>query len=546
MKRTFAKLHFDARVVPQIVSILALISTCIFSYGLCGPRIGWLSDDYNEVFGVSSAVPDWRTAFMMGGAGHWSPYRLLKYPLEGYLGSWLGPSYAHILQFTSHIICVLLFYTLLKRIKWPTAASLAAGMLFCTFPWISQAVYWWAAATTIWATILVLGAAHCLILWRERHFRRWLIAYACLVLLSLLLYELWLGGFIFFAGLDWYHRNIEKSHRAAVNRKSLRRNPDSLWRYGKIAVPFLVYGVICWIAPSSEISDRISLRLARLPALLALVHLRTAQWPLDTQWRWTFLNADKAFHSTFGVLCFAIEAAILLLLGYVWIRKCREGNLTRNSVPLWYSVILGWAIFLGSRIALILQGYISRYDTRENYAASMGVAVVVIAVVSTLIHSGDANNWLRAVGGVMILAIVLVIGWTSAGIGVHYVMTSAAEAQTIRQLNRWLSSSPYGLNGVTIVVVARADSISHGTVELSYFGEHDGSLLGYAIRQRCEDCNVFVTGEVECIDKRSTIVLHDSVDLTGSALKGRWVLGERTALFRWTGQDLVPDVLSCQ
>ena len=546
MKRTFAKLHFDVRAVSQIAPILALISTCIFSYGLCGPRIGWLSDDYNEVFGVSSAVPDWRTAFMMGGAGHWSPYRLLKYPLEGYLGSWLGPGYAHILQFTSHIICVLLFYTLLKRIKWSTPASLAAGMLFCAFPWISQAVYWWAAATTIWATILVLGAAHCLILWRESLFRRWLIAYACLVLLSLLLYELWLGGFIFFAGLDWYHRNIKKSDRAAGNRKSLRRNRDSLWRYGKIAAPFVIYGVLCWIAPSSEISDRIGLRLARLPALLALIHLRAAQWPLDTQWRWTFLNADKAFDSTFGILCFATEAAILLLLGYVWIRKCREGNLTQISVPLWYSVLLGWAIFLGSRIALILQGYISRYDTRENYAASMGVAVVVIAVVSTLIHSGAANNWLRAVGGVMILAFVLVLGWTSAGIGVHYVKTSTAEARTIRQLNRWLSASPYGLSGITIVVVAGADSISHGTVELSYFNEHDGSLLGYAIRQRCEHCNVFVIGEVECIDKRSTIVLRDSVDLTRSAPNGRWVLGERTALFRWTGQDLVPEVLSCQ
>ncbi len=545
MKRTFAKLHFGFRPVSQVVPILALISTCIFSYGLCAPRIGWLSDDYNEVFGVSSAVPGWRAAFMMGGAGHWSPYRLLKYPLEGYLGCWLGPSYAHILQFTSHIICAILFYTLLKRVKWSTAASLAAGMLFCAFPWISQAVYWWAAATTIWATILALGAAHCLILWRESHSRAWLIAYASLVLLSLLLYELWLGGFIFFAGLDWYHQNTEKSDLAAVDRRFLQRNYDSSWRYGKIAVPFVVYGVLCWMAPSSEISDRIGLRLARLPALFALVHLRVAQWPLDTQWRWAFEYADTAFHSTFGALCFASEAAILLLLGYGWIRKCREGNLTQNSVPLWHSVLLGWAIFLGSRIALILQGYISRYDTRENYAASMGIAVVVIAVVSALIHSGDVNNWLRAAGGVMILAIVAVLGWTSAGIGVHYIMTSTAEAQTIRQLNRWLSASPYELSGLTIVVVAAPSSISHGTVELSYFNEQDGSLLGYAIRERCDRCSVFVTGEVECIDKRDTILLHDSADLTRSAPSRRWVLDERTALFRWTGQDLVPEPLSC-
>jgi hypothetical protein len=89
----------------------------------------------------------------------------------------------------------------------------------------------------------------------------------------------------------------------------------------------------------------------------------------------------------------------------------------------------------------------------------MGVAIVVIAVVSTLIHSGNVNNWFRAVGGAMILGIVAVLGWTSTGIGVHYVLTSTAEAQTIRQLDRWLSASPYEVSGVTIVVVAGASSI---------------------------------------------------------------------------------------
>ena len=173
-KRPFAKLRFDAKAVPHIVPALVLICTSVFAYGLCGPHIGWLSDDYNEVFGVSAGVPDWRTAFMMGGGGHWSPYRLLKYPLQGYLGFWLGPSYTHILQFTGHLICVLLFYTLLKRLAWPTPASLAAGMLFSTFPWFSSAVYYWPAASATWATILVLAAAHSFILWSESHLRRWL------------------------------------------------------------------------------------------------------------------------------------------------------------------------------------------------------------------------------------------------------------------------------------------------------------------------------------------------------------------------------------
>ena len=61
-KRPFAKLRFDAKAVPHIVPALVLIFTSVFAYGLCGPHIGWLNDDYTEVFGASSGVPDWRTA----------------------------------------------------------------------------------------------------------------------------------------------------------------------------------------------------------------------------------------------------------------------------------------------------------------------------------------------------------------------------------------------------------------------------------------------------------------------------------------------------
>ena len=546
MKSMFANLSFKDSTILHTAPTLVLIATCVFAYGLCGPQIGWLSDDYEEVFGVSSSVPDWRTAFTIGGAGHWSIYRALKYPLQGYLGLWLGSGYAHVLQFMSHIICVLLFYALLKRIKWSTPASLAAALLFCSFPWISQAVYWWSAASTIWATVLILGAAHCLISWSESNLRRWLIAYASLVVLSLALYELWLGGFIFFAALIWYYQKIGKRDPKTANGGSFQRRRDSAWRYGKIGIPFLLYAVLYWTGPSSDASDRINLTLTRLPVSLAFVHLRAAQWPIDTQWRWTFLNASLAFHSIFGALCLSIEAVVLFMLCYAWIRRLPQTDLMHNHVPLWHSLVLGWSIFLGSRIGLILQRFISRYDTRENYAASMGVAVVAVALISTLIKSKHVHNLPRIIAGVMIVAIVFVLGWTSAGIGVHYVMTSQAEAQTIRTLNRWISASGNERNGLTIVVVAGANTISHGTVELSYFNEHDGYWLDYAIKRRCQDCNVVVTNEIECVDKRSTIVLHDPGSLTQTASKGRLILDERVTLFRWTGESLVRERMVCQ
>lgn len=200
--------HLQRGTVAKIAPVLALVCTSVFAYGLSGPDIGWISDDYAEVYGVTSPVPDWRSAFVRSGDGHWSPWRLLKLPFQGYLSFWLGPGPTHVLQFAGHLVCVLLFYHLLKRLAWPTSAALAAGMLFSAFPWFAQAVYWWPGASANWATILVLVAALCYIQWAESHQRRWLMAYACFVLLSLATYELWLGGFLFFIALDWYRRRV--------------------------------------------------------------------------------------------------------------------------------------------------------------------------------------------------------------------------------------------------------------------------------------------------------------------------------------------------
>lgn len=539
--------HFEGSTLSRTIPLLALISTCVFAYGLCGAHIGWISDDYNEVFGVTAPVPGWRDAFLIGGAGYWSPYRLLKIPIEGYLGFWLGPSGAHLLQFITHTLCVVLFYFLLRRIKWSTAASLAAGMLFAAFPWTSEAVYWWSAATTIWATILVLGAAHCLISWQGNDLKRWTFAYAGLVLLSLVMYELWLAGYIFFGVLLWYCRATVKRN-VKVSSTAVRTN---LWRYVTLAVPFIVYTVLFLMAPSSDASDRINLSLSQLPRSVAMVHLRALQWPIDTAWHWTFLNAGTAFNSSVGLVCVATEIAVLGLFGYLWIRRRSQSELIPEGARLWQSLLLGWSIFAGSRIALVLQGFISRYDTRQNYAASMGIAVAVVACVSALLKRRDPPRNLCVATGAAVLAIVFVLGWTSTGIGVHYVMTTRAEAETIRALDGWIAANPHEAAGRTVVVIAGADAISHGTIELSYFNELDGTWLDFAVKKRCPTCTVIVTGEPECVAQRRLIVLQGAVTpapagLAVSDSRKKWWVSPPAVLFRWTGQDLERESVACR
>ncbi len=544
-------LHFGSSKLSRIIPVLVLVATSVFAYGMCGTSIGWISDDYNEVFGVTNPVPDWRNAVLIGGSGHFSPYRLLKYPIEGYLGYWLGPGHSHELQFISHLICVLLFYFLLKRIKWSTPASLAAGMLFCSMPWMSEAVYWWSAATTIWATILVLGAAHCLISWQDSNSKRWIFAYAGLVFLSLVMYELWLGGFIFFAVLVWYYRAVEKVNRGTAKEEPLGKGRESFGRYGKLALPFIVYTFLYFVAPSQDAASRIYLPLAQLPRSIAMVHLRALQWPVDTAWHWTFMNAGTAFNSSSGWFCITIEIAILGLLCYAWAQRFPPTDLISRGTPLWHSLVLGWSIFAGSRIALVLQSFISRYDTRQNYAASMGIAIAVVACISSLLESKFVGRRIHVAVGVAILAIVFVLGWTSTGIGIHYVMTTRAEAQTIHEINDWIAVAGHEHAGLTLVVTPDMNAISHGTVELSYFNEHDGTWLDFVVKKQCQNCTVFVTDEAECVAKRRMIELHDPVTpvpvgLAAAGFKNRWWLGPPAVLFRWTGQDLVPESVSCR
>ncbi len=535
----------------SIAPVLALICTSVFAYGLSGPDIGWISDDYVEVYGVTSPVPDWWSAFTSSADGHWSPWRLLKHPVQGYLGFWLGPGPTHVLQFVGHLACVLLFYRLLKRLAWPTPASLAAGLLFSSFPWFAEAVYWWPGASANWATALVLVSALSFTRWTESHQRRWLVAYACFVLLSLLTYEIWLGGALFFVALDWYHRR--------VNGRALKTR--WICRYGAIAAPFLIYVVLFAIAVEPALysgleppdgADRVSARLGDLPFAFILVQWRTIQWLMDVQWRWTWLAEAQALHSAPGMLALGAEVAVLVLLSLGWVRGSLRGTglpsaIAQARVPVWESLILGWSLLLGSRIALILQQSISRFDTRLAYGASLGIAVAAVALVSGVVQHPRVGVRVRAATGVVVLAGVLVLGWASAGVGAHYVKTTQAEAQTIRTLETWVASSPSPPHGVTIVVVAPRSAIAQGAKDLAYFNERDGDWLDYVVKRRCPDCDTYVAEHVDCVGTKNIIAVHEAAatDRTQAVSDGRVTLGDQTVFFRWTGQELRPAGGAC-
>lgn len=338
-----------------------------------------------------------------------------------------------------------------------------------------------------------------------------------------------------------------------------------MWRYSGIAARFLIYGALFTISAQQAFhsaagpvggADRVSVDVRDLPFAFVLVQLRTLQWPLDVQWRWTWLAAEQAFHSTAGVLILVAEAAVLALLSVSWVRgalRARGGAATQTEiaqerVPVWASLVLAWSLLLGSRIVLILQQSISRFDTRLAYGASMGIAVAGVALVSGAIHHRLVGVRLRAMAGPMVLAVVLMLGWAVAGVGVHYANTSQAEAQTLRTLEHWMASSPSPIRGATIVVVAAKSVTAQGTRDLGYFNERDGDFLDYVMKRRCPDCDTFVTEQVDCVGTRNTIAVHDETetDRTQPVSNGRVTLSDQAVFFRWTGQALVPADGACQ
>ncbi len=222
--------------------------------------------------------------------------------------------------------------------------------------------------------------------------------------------------------------------------------------------------------------------------------------------------------------------------------------MSRARVPVWESLVLGWSLLLGSRIVLILQQSISRFDTRLAYGASLGIAVAAVALVAGVVQSPRVGGGLRAAMGVLVLAGVLVLGWTSAGVGVHYVNTTQAEAQTIRTLETWIASSPSPPRGATIVVVAPRSAIAQGAKDLAYFNERDGDWLDYVVKRRCPDCDTYVTEQVDCVGARNTITVYEAeaTDRHQPVSDGRVTLSDQTVFFRWTGQELLPIGGACR
>lgn len=505
-----------ARHLPLLAALLA----GALAYGIAAPSIGWVSDDHGLVYGAPlKPWPGVAEAFLAGGEGHFSVHRLLCYPFLGYVGGVLGPAASHVLQVLLHLGCGWLLYALLHRLRWPATDAAWAAAGFLVVPWVSQPVYWWSAVCTIVSTIFILLAAHAYLSW-SRDGGRWL--WACLgsIFVALLFYELWLGSFVLFFGLEFYLRSTAASPAGASwggkARHALRRSWPALLPYALWMAGFLAFHRAATHQPT--------LSVLRVPVVFLSIHLRAVHWLIDTPWRTALVHGLEALVAWGGI---AMAAALAITLHACRRHRRQPGSAPAATPNLAAALLLAWSAFLAARLVFILQGGIATH-TRHNYGAAIGVAIAGAAILRWIQERWPAGGAVRWCAGVA-LAICAV---TSSGLGHHYRATSAAEEATCRQLLPILPALP---PEATLLVVGDPTG-TRG--ELGYFAEENGIWLERRLRAYRPDISAFAAATLE-VD--GDFLRIETAARNASPTPRMRIAREQVALFRWQDRRLVSD-----
>ena len=481
---------FNRRTVSESVPILAALSMAFVAYLVVAPALRWLSlDDYLLVYGTPMRPwPTFLGALRDGGGGSLSTHRLLCYPFIGYVGGWLGPAAAHALQGGLHLVCAAVFYALLRRLRWAPAPAALATAGFAVAPWASEPVFWWSAVCTILSTLFVLLAAHAYVSWSRSDYRSRLVLLTCIgcAFVSLLLYELWLAGYILFVAIEMWLTRANLEAHATSRVRSIVLAVKRSW---PLSVPYLVWVIIFMLTYRAAV-HRPQFDAVRVPIVLASIHLRAYHWFAGTPWV-SALGAGSELPP--WALAVAAAAGVLMFRAVVGPSRDRvaaaniessgaerEPLVSVTRVPLLEVLWLSWGMFLASRLVFVFQGGVATH-TRHNYGAAIGVAMAGAGVV-TWLQSIRPSKTLHLALGLTAAATLLVCTITTAGLGVQYREMAKAEELTYEvAAASWSSGEPDS----TIVVVGQPE-VARG--EAAYFPEESG--VGLERRLRLSDSGV--------------------------------------------------------
>lgn len=473
--------------MPLLIVILLLLALAAFLPGLSAL---WTSDDYGLVGGLyGNPPPSFWGDLGRSYAGFLTPHRLFNHTLIGF-GEVIGPAMAHTLGLTLHLACALFWGVLTWSLFRSHMLTFLACGLFVLAPWVTEPVLWWTGLSTTAATACMLLSANLYLasLSARSATRPWFVLLSSFALfMSLCWYDLWLAGFLLFFGIalifpkpltDW--KSADLWYRLAI-------------RLAPIAFTFAFWFALVLLlglrAPQYATPSTFS--WARVPIVLASIHLRVANWLVGPDWLGLWKIGVDALTKPVDALVAILGLGSLALMLVQMAINPRGGALTDASAsrppgamleklpsPVfstaqfpWPALLLAWMMFLASRLVFLLQAGMDLH-TRHSYGAGLAVALAAAALGTWSWYRWcepyATRRWLAVIAIALVLMLMTL---TTAGRARQISLSSQAEAYTIHEINQVLIEHPE-VHSLTVVGTPVPD-----IGELNYFAEYDGMWL---------------------------------------------------------------------
>ena len=464
--------------------LLSFLSLALLTLAAFLPNLAafWTSDDYVLVQGLyGTPVRSFLQTLSRTADGNLTAHRALHYWFIANGGS-AGPTAAHAISLALHFTNTCIFGALVWRLFDSPPLAFLASALFCVAPWISQPVIWWTSVNTIASTICMLTAAHFFLnsFYPAGPARRfgWIFLACMATFIGLLLYDLWLAGFLLFVGV------------ALLAGKGWRERIFSLCL---VAVPFLIWlGLVAALGPRGSSADRVGITVERVFVVFTTIHLRVANWLVGPDWGSLWRMGVEALADPLEAISFFLGVGLLII---VLVRiaggdRAGPGIESQRLHPSdnfpWDVLLFSWLMFLAARLVIILQGGVS-LNSRLNYGAAMAVALGGAALAQWAwrrwCYPYQLTRWLAIfIAGTSIVAMTL----ANVGRSRHMAHSSSAERYTIEFLDRRLKEDP-NVRSVTVLGTPVPD-----IGEINYFSEYDGMWLQYVLKSLGNDQRVQV------------------------------------------------------
>lgn len=275
---------------------------------------------------------------------------------------WLNQMVYHVVSLSVHIVVVVLFFLLAKKVLRDSMLAALAAFLFLITSGYAEIVFWVSATGHVFNAMFILLSLLSYIWWEEK--RRILFIYLSLVFMSLSLLFHELGIIVPFLILLYKFTQDESFTLSNIFRKSYSM---------LLFLPILPYLAIRFVAQSHWFSGDYNYNLLKFPVnaignMIGYFFL-TLFGPLS-------LSFYQTLRATFKEqVLISIVVSIILAVVFIFIYRIGIGRMKKEEKKI---VLFGVLFFIISLLPFLGLGNIT---SRYSYLSSMGVIIVLVYLI---------------------------------------------------------------------------------------------------------------------------------------------------------------------